>query len=375
MTGIRRWWESLNFFWQVYLFMIAYFGGLITVIEGVVEPAANHLLADFFTRYPVLGEAIMWTVGTMIPTLLIGWIVTRLVVRKLDSLETATRRLAAGELTARMSEAGDDRDVFNRLSRNFNTMAESLEKLVVNEKRLLADISHELRSPLTRMNIATALLPKKRSEAGFDALVRNLESEIGQMSGLVETLLEQGRDRLTAQTAMETVDLSMLTEEMLDGYRTLARENGRSITARVEPGLRVSASPVRLRMILENILNNAMLYAPPGTAIDVRAWQEDATVKIAIRDYGPGIPHEHLGKIFRAFFRVDDSRDRRSGGVGLGLTLARESALLLGGTIEARNVTPGLEMTLILPRPGSGDAGGPRVVPAADSTRVRRARP
>ena len=345
-----RWWGSLGFFWQVYLLMAVSFGCIITLVEGVLEPLAISLLQDFAANYPEWNELVLWVIGTLAPTLLIGCILTGMVMRKLADLDQATRRLASGELKARIPEVGDEKDVFNRLAINFNTMADSLERLIANEKRLLADISHELRSPLTRMNVATALLPKKRNDDdGFESLVRNLESEIDQMNTLVGALLEQGRARIMEQGGRTRIDLSRLTEEIVDGYRSVGQENGVEIAARIEPGLTILGNPVRARMILENILGNAVFYAPAASSVDVCVAGDGKTVHLSVRDYGPGVPEEHLGDIFRAFFRADDSRARNSGGVGLGLTLARDAALAMGGDIKAENAGPGLGIVVVFP--------------------------
>ncbi len=347
---LRRWWNALGFFWQVYLLMALSFAGIIALVEGLLEPLAIYRLRGFAIAYPGWNELFLWMLGAVAPTLVAGYVLTRVVMKRLGAMDRATRRLASGELAARIPETGDEKDVFNRLAINFNTMADSLERLVDNEKRLLADISHELRSPLTRMNVATALLPKKRDDAGFEALVRNLESEIEQMNSLVGMLLEQGRARIMDQEKRTRIDLSRLASEIVDSYRDAGRENGVGIAARIDPNLAIYGNPARLRMILENILGNAVFYAPAGSAIDAVIDGDGRTIRLSVRDYGPGVPEKHLPDIFRAFFRVDGSRARNSGGVGLGLTLAKEAALAMGGDIGARNALPGLEVTVTLPR-------------------------
>lgn len=346
---VRRWWDSLNFFWQVYLIMVLSFGCIITLVEGVLEPAATYLLLDFAVSNPELNEFVLWVIGTLLPTLFIGYILTKMVMKKLVYMDQATRMLACGELKTRISETGNEKDVFNRLAVSFNMMANSLERLVANEKRLLADISHELRSPLTRMNVATALLPKKRNDDGFESLVRNLESEIEQMNSLVGALLEQGRARVLEEGIRHRIDLSGLASEVAGSYQNLGRESGVEIVTCIEPGLAILGNPVRVRMILENLLGNATFYAPAASRIDVCAAKNGDAICLSVRDYGPGVPEGYLNDIFRAFFRVDDSRSRDSGGVGLGLTLSKEAVLAMGGDIKARNAQPGLEVTVVFP--------------------------
>lgn len=348
MTKMRNWWKSLPFFWQVYLFMVVSFGGTITLVEGVLEPLAEYALTDIYATHPVQCEALLWLLGTFLPALLIGYLITRTVILKLDGLELATRTLSSGDLKVRMDESGNTREVFTRLAKNFNGMAESLERLIVNEKRLLADISHELRSPLTRMNLSIALLEKCRYDDGFEKNVRMLEAETGQMTELVKTLLEQGRERL-ALSGRARIDFSGLVLETVESFRIVGDASGRTIAADVAPGLAISGNFLRARMVVENILINAVFYTPDGGTVEVGARRNGANIVLSIRDRGPGVPPQHLEDIFRAFFRVDESRTRNSGGFGLGLTLVKESVLLMGGDVSAGNREPGLEVLVTLP--------------------------
>ncbi len=346
---IRTWWKSLPFFWQMYLFLIASIAVVITLVEIVFEPMAWHFSRDFYGSTPTADEIIVWTIGVPLPALVIGWLITRMVVARLEGLERATRTLTTGDLKTRMDESGDERDVFTRLAKNFNLMAESLEALVANEKRLLVDISHELRSPLTRLNLNIALLEKNRNRDDFDKTVRMLEAEIGQMTKLVKILLTQGPRRL-APDAREKMDLSALIAEIVENFRIVCDANGKTVAMSVTPGLMLFANPLRAKAVIENLLENAMFYTPDGGEIRIEATRKNGNmVAISIRDYGPGVPPQHLEDIFKAFFRVDGSRARNSGGVGLGLALVKESMIRMGGDIVAINANPGLEMRLTMP--------------------------
>lgn len=341
----------MPFFWQVYLFMILAIGCIITLVEGALEPLAAYMLNGVCAAHPVMCEAMLWMLGTLFPALLIGLLITRMVIARLDGLELAARTLSCGDLKARMDESGDKNEVFTRLARNFNSMAESLERLIVDEKRLLADISHELRSPLTRMNLTIALLEKYRYGDGFEKTVRTLEAETGHMIELVKALLAQGRERLVPNGRIQ-IDFSALVLEAIESFRIVCDASGRTIAADVSPGLVIGGNIMRARMVVENILTNAIFYTPDDGSIQVRANRDGANIVFSIRDHGPGIPPQHLNNVFRAFFRVDGSRARNSGGVGLGLTIVKESVLLMGGDITARNMEPGLEMRVTLPFAG-----------------------
>ena len=348
----RNWWRSLGFYWQVYLIMVASFGGVIVFVEGVAEPFVLRLLAERFEFDVETSETILWIVSVLLPTLLLGFVITHMVVRKMITMVAMAKRLGCGDFAARIETPGNEKDVFNQLSGVFNNMADSLERLLAHEKRLMADVSHELRSPLTRMGIATALLPMKQQTGELDAVIKVLEDELTQMNTLVSMLLERGRERLKNQSDFSLVPLSELVTEAVAAHTLVAESDGKHIAAEVVPETAVWGHPVRVRMILENILSNALFYAPPGSSIEVRVFESDELVFLSVRDHGPGVPEKHVQDIFRAFFRVDRSRARTSGGVGLGLALARDAAVAMGGGIEAKNVHPGLEVTVTLPRPG-----------------------
>lgn len=346
---IRRWWNSLGFYWQVYLFMVVSFGAIITLVEGLIEPLALKVLGKALHLDEDWAEVTFWIISVFVPTLVLGFALTQLVMRRLNKTVAMAQRLSCGDLGARIDASGDERDIFNRLGRSFNDMADSLERLLSHEKRLLADISHELRSPLTRMGVATALLPLKRDAADFESVVKTLESEIDHMNNLVGTLLEQGRNRLRGDAEYVRVDLTALVNETAGAFDLVANREEKRIVASIDPDVAVWGHGGRIRTILENLLSNALFYAPRGDSIEISVRRMGDFTFLTVRDHGPGVPDEYLKDIFRAFYRVDQSRARKSGGVGLGLTLAHDAAVVMGGDIEARNAGPGLEVTVSLP--------------------------
>lgn len=347
MTGTRRR-RGLNFYWHVYILMVISFGLVITFVEGVLEPLTLETLSRTIGGSETWSEVILWLVGVLLPALVVSLVLTLMVRKKLDNMARATRRLAEGDLDFRIEETGSD-DVFGRLADSFNGMADRVQALLVNEKRLLADISHELRSPLTRMAVAVELLPRKREYGEFAAAVAALSSEIGHMSDLVKLLLEQGKARLSTLEHVVELDASGLIHDMIDNYNAVCGDEGRTIVGEIQPGLDMHISPVHLRLILDNLLSNAIKHGANGGRTLVRAERVGENLRLRVRDDGPGVPEEHIEDIFRAFFRVDPSRARSSGGVGLGLALVRETALAMGGSIAAANTRPGLEITVTIP--------------------------
>ena len=350
---IRRWWWSLGFYWQVYLFMAVAFGCIITFVEVVLEPLLLDPLVAWLDIGKVWTEAILWLASVILPSLLLGYLLTDMVMRKLRATVEMAQRLSRGDLDARIAPNGNSRDVFNQLARVFNDMADSLQQLLLYEKRLLADISHELRSPLTRMGVAVALLPAKRDTGNFESTLNLIDGEIEHMNRMVGLLLEQGRERLNNRNSYCRVDLAGLIEDLTEGYVLAAEEDGKELVVDVEPGTMVWGHEIRIRMIVDNILSNALFYAPEKSRILLSGKRESGWAVLSVRDHGPGVPERHLQDIFRVFFRVDPSRARSSGGVGLGLALAKDAAIAMGGDIEARNADPGLEVVVRLPLDGA----------------------
>jgi two-component system sensor histidine kinase CpxA len=276
-------------------------------------------------------------------------------------LRAATRELAAGNLSVRVvPRLGGRRDELASLAADFDEMAEKIQLLIESQRRLLGDISHELRSPLARLNVALELARQRSGSEAQTALERiQLEAEtlnemIGQLLAL--TRIETGAEEI----AKTKFDLQTLVADVANdaNFEAHARERavklGRSDTAVIE------GAPGLLRGAIENVVRNAVAYTAKGTTVeidltldDTRPDSADRSARIVVRDHGPGVPEESLTKIFRPFYRVDEARDRAAGGVGLGLAIAERAVKLHGGTITAANAPDGgLIVTIMLPGVG-----------------------
>ena len=266
-------------------------------------------------------------------------------------IREATRGLAAGDLKTRvLPQIGRRRDELADLARDFDVMAERLESLVTSQARLTQDISHELRSPLARMNVALEIAKQKAGPDSLPLLAR-IEKEsdrLNEMIGriLILAKLEGGADDLEH----EWIDLADLVSDVSEDADFEAKAKGKSVKMSKIDDCRVVGSDNLLRSAVENVLRNAVRYTVDGSDVDVSldANADKAVIKIA--DHGGGVPEEELANLFRPFYRVGEARERRTGGIGLGLAIADRAIQAHKGTITARNKNGGLEVEIILNR-------------------------
>ncbi len=283
----------------------------------------------------------------------------RYLTSPVGKLREATQAFARGNLNVRVSpRMGTRRDELTSLANDFDVMAEQIEALIQSQRRLLGDISHELRSPLTRLNVALELARQRAGSEATSALERiqreaeSLNEMIGQLLAL--TRLETG----TVHDDRTEVDLTNLVRDIAADADYEARSRDRSVLLNAAEPCTVTGNQELLRRAINNVVRNAVYYTNEGTAveIDLATRFDEArgkwNVVITIRDHGKGVPDESLNKIFEAFHRVDEARDRESGGTGLGLAIAQRAVKLHGGTIAASNAADGgLIVTLSLPKP------------------------
>jgi two-component system sensor histidine kinase CpxA len=288
----------------------------------------------------------------------------RYVAKPLATLRAATREVAAGNLTVRVGPAmGSRKDEFGDLGRDFDRMAERIEALMTGERRLLRDISHELRSPLARLNVALGLVRQRERSEDPTALDR-IEREAERLNSLIEQLLTLARlESGTDEPGREPVDLTRLVHEVADDADFEAAGRQRSVHIVESNDCTVVGEPELLRSAVENVVRNAVRHTRPQTAVEIAVRRHASPgapqAVIAVRDYGPGVPENTLEDIFRPFYRVGDARERESGGVGLGLTIAHRTIRLHGGTVRAANAAGGgLSVEIRVPTADGGAAPG-----------------
>jgi signal transduction histidine kinase len=223
-----------------------------------------------------------------------------------------------------------------------------LQGLLTSERRLLADISHELRSPLARLKFAVKLA---RSSSDQGHALDRIERDVDRITFMVSELVEITRAEGDPEARkFEVVDLEQVVNDLLNDERLNAelRECTLQVSGHLERPL--WADQELLRRAVANVLRNAIRYSPSHSAVEVRLAETADTSIVEIRDHGPGVPEELLSRIFKPFFRAEESRDTDSGGIGLGLSIAMRAVQVHQGTITAENAKPGLKVQIVLPR-------------------------
>ncbi|MFC7337444.1 sensor histidine kinase [Haloferula chungangensis] len=287
-------------------------------------------------------------IALVVSAVLSWWLAGR-AMKPVRRLSERLDGMGAKDLGERIDGTGEDRE-FRRLVEVFNGMMERLEKSFQQASRFSADASHELRTPLALMqseleeslNQAADGSPEQRKQA------RLLDDVAGLRAITEKLLLLSKADAGEIQIARDRIDVTGLVEEMIEDLKLL--DEGRRVSAEVRTGVEVTGDEILLRQVLQNLVSNAIRHGSPEGEIRVVLSKEGSEVFLKLSNDGPAIPKEARERIFDRFFRVNDARDRRSGGSGLGLALSREIARAHGGNIElldTREVTFCLRLPLI----------------------------
>ena len=267
-------------------------------------------------------------------------------------LQKATKQLSHGDLDTRVSKAiGNRRDEIADLGQDFDIMAGRLQGLVNNQKQLLSDISHELRSPLARMQLALGLARKKLGDE-VPSEIDRIEQETERLNDLVGQSLTLSRLDAGAVYAKEDfIEIGELLQNIISDCDFEATEQNKKVNLNVAKSFTINANGELLHRALENIIRNAIRYTEVDTSVDVNLRQQgNENIKITISDQGPGIPEDKIAGLFEPFVRLGEARDRDSGGYGLGLAIAKRAIEFHKGQISAKNQTDsGLLVEIVLP--------------------------
>lgn len=289
--------------------------------------------------------------GILLTGIILCWLLAAYLSSPIRKIRQATQTLAAGDLSTRIGEkVGNRHDELAYLARDFDLMAERIENLILSQQRLTRDISHELRSPLARMNVALEIA-KKKSNPETQPVLERIENESQRLNEMISKLLtlsklESGSDEFDRST----IDLANLVEEIVEDADYEAAANGKSVSLVAKSKCNVIGNETLLRSAIENVVRNGVRYTREGTAVEVSLKNGSNRATISILDHGGGVPDDEIAKLFQPFYRVGEARDRNSGGTGLGLAIAEQAVRAHKGKIEAENVNGGLRVKISLDR-------------------------
>jgi two-component system, OmpR family, sensor histidine kinase CpxA len=309
----------------------------------------------------------------LLVTLLCFWLAYH-IASPIHSIQSTARMVAQGDLKARVPSAVSKRhDELAALAIDFDSMVDRLEVLIRTQKDLLSSVSHEVRSPLARINLSLAIL-KKRSSAPTDDVFQRLESDVNRIDLLMGQLLLLSRLEAGLSSAdRDEVNLGQIVEEVTADGNFEAQASGKSVSLQAADSVSLqNADPHALRSACENIIRNAIRYTRPGTDVQVVLAMDKSTLQpvalLFVRDFGSGVPEEFLQAIFQPFVQVPGDKSSDEGN-GLGLAIALEAIRMHGGTISAANLpSGGLEICVRLP------AVHPSAAHASEPSKARLAR-
>ncbi len=294
--------------------------------------------------------------AAFIVSALVCYWLARSVVSPVRQLQAATRKLAEGDLGVRVGASGSlagRHDEFGVLANDFNEMAARIEDLLNAQKRLIADISHELGTPLTRLNVALGLAFRKTGDGARPELER-IQTEAGRLNELIrQLLLISELEGHEPTEPAEPVELLALVTGVAADAEFEASERRCRVTVQAPGPVEISGVRYLLHSAVENVVRNAVRYTAADSQVIIELTTADGgkTAVIRVRDHGPGVPELELANLFRPFYRVSEARDRLSGGTGLGLAITQQAVDAHGGRVHAANQPDGgLVVAIELPR-------------------------
>ena len=273
---------------------------------------------------------------------MISFFLARSLSVPLEQLSAASRRIAAGDLKTRVGHSLPERkDEIGRLATDFDAMASRLQAMQQANQRLLQDVSHELRSPLARLTVALEIA-RKKGAPNVESELDRIELESERLGALVNDVLGLLRESSeTVPKVDEEFDLNVLLNDLVDVVNYEVPEGKPGITWKPVQPFPYRGDRELLWRAMENLLRNALRHTDPDHGVILNLERERKQVHLSVRDFGPGLPEGELQKIFEPFYRVQESRDRGSGGHGLGLSIAANAVRRHGGRIGASNADDG----------------------------------
>jgi two-component system sensor histidine kinase CpxA len=287
---------------------------------------------------------------------LLAWLLARTLSKPILAIKRAATDIGNGQLDARIENAYKRKDELGSLATSFNTMADKLSQNLTANQRLLADVSHELRSPMTRLQLAVGLAQQSINNPELQKKhLARCELEVTRLDEMISDVLSLSRLENTFQKVnFKTVCLDALLADICQDCQYLADEKNILITTNNFFSMNLLADHNLLCSALSNVIINAIKYSPKSSEVIISmhstTHNQQNSIAIVISDNGTGVPQDSIEKLFQPFYRVDEARDRKSGGTGLGLAIAQQAILAHNGEINAKNKKHGgLSVTITLP--------------------------
>ncbi len=336
--------------------------------DGLSYVAVAKLQGNFLTRLIYHRPGTFWSnlaIAMLISAalgLLLAWYVTA----PLERIRASTRRVAQGDLDARVGRLRFGRSTeITALASEFDRMAERIKALVESQRRLVRDVSHELRSPLARLRVALELA-RDSDTADRNIALDRIELESDRLEGMLAQSLELSRLETAEHPARDMIALDELLEDVISNAGYEGAPRGRKVLLVECERIAIAGWRDALYSAFENVIRNALAYTADGSTVSVRLRGNGAAVRdvtISVRDHGPGVAAGDLDRLFEPFFRTDGARMRSRGGTGLGLAIARRAIERHHGRIVARNADDGgLLVEITLPRDQSAEPPSRRAV-------------
>lgn len=301
---------------------------------GKATPGAIGFLRQ---RHPILPIAIALTISALLCGLF-----TWSLLRPIRQIKSATYKMSTGDLAARVGNAAKRHDELGQLGREFNEMAEQVERLLLSQKRLLADVSHELRSPLARLQVAIGIAQQQLNDtenSSWPSQLARIEKESHRIEQMLAKVMMLARLEGAPQVQKSQVSLSRLLQEIVEDCQFEAAHVNKVLQSKINDNIQLNADAELLHSAVENVLRNAIKYANNNIFVEAQNTAEGISIQIA--DDGNGVPEADLAHIFTPFYRVSLSRNRNSGGTGLGLAIATQAIAAHNGVIAAENSQEG----------------------------------
>lgn len=285
-------------------------------------------------------------------SMLLCWLLARYLTKPVTAIKLAAQKIGDGDYKTRVNKDANRADELGQLARSFNLMAQKLENNIHAHQRLMADVSHELRSPLTRLQITLGLMEKAipKNEKSQSLLAR-CEREISRLDEMINDVLTLSRQENCIQSlSLQQCNVSDLIIDLCEDASLIANEKQVLIATNIIANVVIHADETLLAGAINNVLTNAIKYSEPGQTVRLSLLVQDKLVVIQVEDEGIGVEPSHLTKLFDPFYRVSDARDRESGGTGLGLAIAKQAIDAHKGKISASNNSlGGLTIEIKLP--------------------------